>query len=479
MDESSHRHVIERHWSRADQAADPYPRLPFDLPPGAGRLEIRYEYSDPISSDITDQRQGNVIDLGLIGPDGFRGWSGSARRAATLTAGQATPGYLPGPLVPGRWQVLLGLYRIAEAGCEVRVEIEFELTRSDTGEPERSDTALRAGQCAWEGLLARVAERGARWFKGDLHCHSHHSEAEGAPADVLAAARAQGLDFVAITEHNTVSHLLELAGRPEPPEPLVIPAVEITTYRGHANALGIRHWPDFRCLSAAHMASLRAAVQASGALFVVNHPKMTGPPWEWGDIQQADAVEAWQQPWTMFNYQSLGVWDGLLKQGHRLVAVGGSDKHQGPFDGSLGYHEIGQPATWVYAEELSVPGLLAGLRAGHVLISAGPRGPRLELGAQAAGGEAMMGDALALRPGETARLYCRVSGGAGHLLRLVSAHGKREMAIDSDDFQVESTAASGDGYWRAEVVEPPPAHQWDDAAAQMVVALSNPIYITA
>jgi len=68
----------------------------------------------------------------------------------------------------------------------------------------------------------------------------------------------------------------------------------------------------------------------------------------------------WQQPWHVFNYQSLATWDRLLKQGRRLTAVGGSDKHQAPFDGMLGYHEVGQPCTWVYADALSVPALLPG-----------------------------------------------------------------------------------------------------------------------
>jgi hypothetical protein len=261
------------------------------------------------------------------------------------------------------------------------------------------------------------------------------------------------------------------------PTPLVIPAVEITTYHGHANALGIRRWPDFRCRTAGQVAALRAEVQADGALFVINHPKVTGPPWEWGDEVQADAVEAWQHPWPVFNYQSLALWDRLLKQGRRITAVGGSDKHQGPFDGSLGFHEIGQPCTWVYAEELSASGLLAGLRAGHAFISAGPAGPRLELTAVADASTAMMGDAVVVGEGWPAQLRCRVTGAGGHLLRLVSACGVDVVPVQGDDWRHEWPAAAGDGYWRAEVIEPPPAHQRDEPAAHMLVALSNPIYL--
>ena len=461
--------VVERHFDPADQAADPYPLIPFDLPTGVGRLEVRYTYSDPISPDPLATQPGNVVDLGVLAPDGFRGWSGSARSSFTLTPQRATPGYLPGSLAAGRWHVLLGLYKLAPDGCNVRAEIRWTLA-----EPGVTSATTPV---SWDGLFGRAAGQGAGWYRGDLHSHSHHSEAQGSLHDLLAAARAQGLDLIAITEHNTVSHLIEMAGWPEPPSPLVIPAMEITTYHGHANALGIRRWHDFRCRTAAQMADLRAEVQAEGALFVVNHPKVTGPPWEWGDEVQADAIEVWQQPWHVFNYQSLAVWDRLLKQGRRLTAAGGSDKHQAPFDGSLGFHEVGQPCTWIYAKELSTPALLAGLRAGHAFISTGPAGPRLELTVTAPNGTAMMGDCLSLADGEEARLCCRVTGADGMFLRLVSAAGALLICIDGDDWSHDRPATAGDGYWRAEVIEPPPDHQRDEPAAHMAVALSNPIYL--
>jgi len=461
--------VVDHHFDPTDQAADPYPLISFDLPPGVGRLDIRYTYSDPISPDPLETQPGNVVDLGVLAPDGFRGWSGSARSAFTLTPGWATPGYLPGPLAAGRWHVLLGLYKLAPAGCDVRAEIRWTLA-------EPGDTPATA-PFSWDGLFECIAKREAGWYRGDLHSHSHHSEAQGTLHDLLAAARAQGLDFLAVTEHNTVSHLVEMAGWPRPPSPLVIPAMELTTYHGHANALGIRRWHDFRRRTREQMAALRAEVQAEGALFVVNHPKVTGPPWEWGDEAQADALEVWQQPWHVFNYQSLATWDRLLKQGHHLTAVGGSDKHQAPFDGSLGFHEVGRPCTWVYAQELSVPALLAGLRAGRAFISAGPAGPRLELTAAAAGNTAMMGDTLSLPDGQEAHLRCRVTGAGGMFLRLVSANRAILIPVEGDDWGHDRPVTARDGYWRAEVIEPPPDHQRDEPAAYMALALSNPIYL--
>src|SRR5690606_1107231 len=57
---------------------------------------------------------------------GFRGWSGSARREFVITADSATPGYVPGIIQPGTWQVILGLHRIPADGCRYRVEVVLD-----------------------------------------------------------------------------------------------------------------------------------------------------------------------------------------------------------------------------------------------------------------------------------------------------------------------------------------------------------------
>ncbi len=163
------------------------------------------------------------------------------------------------------------------------------------------------------------------------------------------------------------------------------------------------------------MAQVREAVRARGMLFSVNHPKDGGPPWEFGDLFDPDCVKVWGAPWFISNYQSLAVWDAQLRQGKRVTAVGGSDKHPGPFAGELGWYEIGTPCTWVYADALSVEAIVAGIRAGRVFISEGPKGPRIELTAEGiiGGQRAAMEDELHLPADASLCLRCRVQGGAG------------------------------------------------------------------
>jgi len=490
--------VLEHHFDPEDRARDEFPLLPFYVAPGTGGLHVSYEVSHALSADKAGWEEGNIVDIGIFDPRGaafpggrgFRGWSGTARRAFTVGPAEATPGYLPGAIQAGTWHVLLGLYQLAPEGCDVRIVIRLQ--EGPEGLQEASAVPL---PCPFDPVPVAV---GPRWFRGDLHCHSHHSDGTAPLSDLVAAALAQGLDFLAVTEHNTVSHLPRLramgwAQRPAPTSRaptgarpkggrrgplLLIPGVEVSTYHGHANLWPVTDWFDFRCWQDEQMRAVREAARRQGVLFSVNHPKEDGPPWEFGDLFEPDCVEVWGGPWFISNYQALAVWDRLLREGRRVTGVGGSDKHQAPFTGELGWYELGTPTTWVWAEELSIPAIVEGLRAGRVFVSEGPDGPRVELTAESGGWRAMMGEELPVVAGESVRLTCRVWGGAGCLLRLISARQVLEAEVSSDEFVWECRVEIEDErYVRPEVIDPPEEPLGEEPAALMARALGNPIYV--
>lgn len=471
--------TLSGHITPDDKAADDYRLLPFDVPPVLSRLTVSYEYSRAVSAALP-AGSGNVVDIGVFDPrgaavfqgQGFRGWSGSDRRGFTISPTEAMPGYLPGPIYPGTWHILLGLYHILPEGCDYRLTI--------VGQPGETLSPPEPIP-----LAAPVLRREAHWYRGDLQSHTHHSDGTGSLADLAAAARARGLDFVAVTEHNTVSHLPHLA-QAGGDDLLLIPGQEITTYYGHANAWGIQGWQEFRCRDSATMARIIDAVHASGGLFSVNHPKDNGPAWEYSHDLPFDCVEAWQGVWAWNNDQSLAFWDNLLRQGRRVVAVGGSDKHVAPFTGETRPYDLGTPTTWVYAGELSAAGILSGIQAGHVFISADPQGPELYLAADTGGDglyRVMMGDEatyvaslLARRP---VMLRAQVVGGRGLVLRIVSGEEVKTVPVESDDFTHRWQAKpKGDTFYRLELVEPSGGEVGRNLAALVRRALSNPIYVT-
>ena len=467
-------HTLTGTATPADKAADDYLLLPFEVPPGIGRLTVHYTYTHRVSAALPGG-SGNVVDIGVFDPrgaavfqgHGFRGWSGSDRSEFTIGLADTTPGYLPGPIYAGTWHILLGLYHILPEGCDYRLTIVGQ--SGEVASPAQRD------------LKAPVLSREARWYRGDLHSHTHHSDAVGSLSDLVAAARARGLDFVAVTDHNTVSHLPHLAAAGGDAL-LLIPGQEITTYYGHANAWGIQSWQEFRCRDDATMARIIDAVHAAGGLFSANHPKDVGPPWEYSPDLPFDCVEVWQAVWAANNYQSLAFWDNLLQQGRRVVAVGGSDKHVAPFTGQLSFYDIGTPTTWVYAGELSAAGILDGIRAGHVFISADPQGPELYLAADADEDgvyESMMGDEVVIAAGRPVMLRAQVVGGRGLALRIVSGEGVKSVPVESDDFaHCWQARPKDDTFYRLELVEPGDGEVARHPATLVRRALSNPIYVT-
>src|SRR5258707_14201833 len=83
-------------------------------------------------------------------------------------------------------------------------------------------------------------------FNIDLHTHSFFSgDGISSPEDMIAAARAKGLNGIAITDHNTcdvVNYLLQkglmrLDGLPVD-DFLILPGVEVTTADGHLLSIG-------------------------------------------------------------------------------------------------------------------------------------------------------------------------------------------------------------------------------------------------
>ena len=125
---------------------------------------------------------GNVIDIGLFDPrgarfpggEGFRGWSGSARSEFFVGIDEATPGYLPGPLPAGRYQVILGLYRIWPQGADYEIQIEA------TSAEEGGEAVLSMpGMHADVSVSAVPDDVGSVWLRGDLQSHTYHSDAKG------------------------------------------------------------------------------------------------------------------------------------------------------------------------------------------------------------------------------------------------------------------------------------------------------------
>jgi hypothetical protein len=473
------------HITPEDKARSDYFYVPFDLPEPARRLSVEYGYSDRISADKTEG--GNVIDIGIFDPrgiafpggQGFRGWSGSNRQAFTIASSQATPGYLPGPLPEGRYQIILGLYRIWPGGADYEIQIE---AKPDTGSERAAGNIPVFSTPTMMNQVAQAQKaRPPLWLRGDLQTHTHHSDGKG-PLDLLVSkARTMGLDFVAITDHNTItSHALfpaQVTGGL-----VLIPGQEVTTYYGHLNVWGTSRWCDFRCRRDADMAAVIDLAHKSGALCSINHPGGGDLAWSYSTDLPVDSFEVWNGPWPNHNAENLALWDELLKSGRHLPAVGGSDYHC-PDGEEVGFVRLGQPTTRVKAGGRSMAGILDAIRAGRACISAFPDGPRLDIYATTSSSSAEMGSVLPLHLGESAQVSVETIKAAGYSLRLLSEAGVIQETTITTSPETVRVNASAQRYLRAELVgDLSPDLLPADAPAGLDLrewrfAISNPIYI--
>lgn len=453
-----------------------YVEVPFEVPPGMERLTLSFDY---------ERADRTVIDLGLIDPNGLRGWSGGNKSTITVATSDSTPSYVPGPVIPGQWRLLMGVPNI-RPGVTARWTATIAMTSVSAPAPESAffDGPIRGGP---------------GWYRGDFHTHSGQSDGScdslsgrRVPCPVfrtLERASAAGLDFIAVTEHNTPSGFAELRGlQAYYDNLLILPGREITTFYGHMNAIGPTGPLPFQLGSPRlpTLSGLLDAVEAEGGILSINHPGMPsgeacmGCGWivpipdcsritavevaNGGTMQLTGSVEG--------NLSHLPFWQGLLDDGCRVTAIAGSDSHD-PDAPPERQYPVGRPATVVYARDLSQAAILDGVRSGRVFIDlAGQPGPSVDLAAATGGVTASMGGTLRVTGDETVQLTISVSGVPGGRVELVrggSASAPPETLPIPDGLGVITTE-----------LQLTPAVKWIRASIRNVegeiILISNPIY---
>jgi hypothetical protein len=448
-----------------------YVQEPFSVPAGVERVTITFTYSG--------REQHTALDLGLLDPGGLRCWSGGNKSTLTVGLSDATPSCLPGPIPAGTWNVLIGVPNI-RAGVESHYAIRVELTR--TGAVAALPEALR-----------EPLRPGPAWFRGDLHMHTGHSDGQCpsqsgrmVPCPVFftadAAAR-RGLDFIAITDHNTTSQydaMREL--QPYFDRLLLIPGREITTFQGHINFLGSTDFIDFR-LDGRHVPDLNSLLRSAarvGAITSINHPLSPSGEICMGcgftpsapvDMKLLTGIEAVNGGSLREGRLDVPFWDRELNRGCRLTGIGGSDNHRAmqPLDQT---GSIGSPATVVYAENLSAPAIIDGIRAGHVFIDVAGTSNRL-LTVRAATGErtADAGDLLDAAKGAAVDFEARVVAAKGGMVRwIVDGQPLAQTSMLTADEQSIRLRWMSDGgrHWLRAQVEGPDGKPW---------LIANPVYV--
>lgn len=230
-------------------------------------------------------------------------------------------------------------------------------------------------------------------LRGDLHTHTWYSDGRSSPAELLRAAWAVGLDFVAITDHDNWRGGAEAASLAEALPIVALAGEEVTFERGHLVAVGtragvseLRNSPDYDSQLAEIERSLRhlrwanglagryaralwatRSIRELGGLAILAHPFwVTG-----GEFHldrevgrrlcldgEVDAIELLGDVDFEDNLLAIALHMELLRAGVSLPVVGNSDTHGVE-------HTLGRYWTVAFTGGRSGGAVLEAVRAGR------------------------------------------------------------------------------------------------------------------
>ena len=198
----------------------------------------------------------------------------------------------------------------------------------------------------------------------DLHVHSFFSaDGVSSPEDLVAAARAAGLNGFAITDHNTceavdymVSRgLMRADGQPVDGF-LVIPGIEVTTADGHLLCLGCTLPSSLKGLPSAEVCRL---AKEAGGIAVAPHPYdlfRAGIRESVLDTLPLDGLEVFNAATTLKRHNRKA-YDYAQRRGLPMTA--GSDAHHAG--------AVGVACTIVETDDFSACGVIEAMRRGTEL----------------------------------------------------------------------------------------------------------------
>ena len=340
-------------------------------------------------------------------------------------------------------------------------------------------------------LTDQAPDDGLEDYVGVLHVHTTYShDAHGTFADVVRVANAQGLDYVILTEHNTLQPLRD-GQQGWHGAVLVLVGVELSTPGGHYLALNVAEEID------PHGRTTQAViddVNRQGGMGFIAHPYFRKRRWTDWDVRGVTGIEVYNVAhdtldenrlrlalWTLTvppewfylslidrPYDPLEAWEEMIARHGRFVGIGATDAHEFHLAGLkfASYEilfQIIRTHVLVPSPSLTPEGVYEALRQGHTYLA-------IELTARARGFSfvalrgkrllGVMGDDVALQP---------------DLVLRVTLPAPAELTLLRDGRAVHTTTAA---QWQIPVTQPG-VYRLEAMRHGTPWIFSNPIYVRA
>ncbi len=238
------------------------------------------------------------------------------------------------PLPPAPCPLPLLLVLLVMTGCSALTHIQRHV-------PTTAEVAASTDHLD-DGYVDRV---------GVLHVHTTYShDAHGTFEDAVRVANGQRLDYLIITDHNTLGALRD-GKQGWHGATLVLVGMEVSTRSGHYLAFNVSQEINFRKLTTQEIID---EVNRQGGFGFIAHPYFKRGRWRDWTVTGITGIEAYNAAhdtldenrlrlalWTLTApaepfyysildrpYDPLAKWDELIRQRGRMVGIGATDAHE-------------------------------------------------------------------------------------------------------------------------------------------------------
>lgn len=339
-----------------------YRHIPFTMPDNVLEVDLKYIFDSIYKTTETTQtlnlqteqiikKYNSYLQFGLLDETGATvGYSGPRLKEVFVGVENSSKGYLRSPLNKGVWNIIVGCNMLNYEPFKVDIEITFKF---------KTLTLLR----------------------GDTHLHTTFSDGDHSLDDTLHVAKMLGLDYLFLTDHNNTSqneHIKPLDNL------VVLPAMELTTHRGHANIYGVnKPIKNVFVDSKEYLIQCLHEARDNGAVISLNHP-FDRFRWNWGFDIPYDLIEIQNSDFDLDTYEETSIfWQGLLCNNKKINVVGGSDNH-----GIRYLRTLATPTTFIYSYSKSKEDILKAIKNGNSYVAMHKNGPIFNFKI----GDAIMGD---------------------------------------------------------------------------------------
>ena len=240
------------------------------------------------------------------------------------------------------------------------------------------------------------AGHGYRDYVGVLHIHTRYSDGAGTYEEIARIANAQRLDYLIVTDHNTLQPLRD-GKQGWYGATLVLVGTEISAQAGHYLALNVTQEIDRSRLTTQQIID---EVNRQGGLGFIAHPYFQKRRWTDWTVTGFTGIEGYNVAhdsldenrirlvlWTLGvptepfylsivdrPYDPLSTWDRLLAQRWPVVGIGASDAHEvrvlgvkfAPYDVMF---RLSRTHVLIPSDTLTAEAVYEALRKGHAYFS--------------------------------------------------------------------------------------------------------------